>query len=104
METPLSLDQRMQLSKCGIGRVERNFSHSKDTLIGWNQLVIPDGTTIVSGSQDGMVKVWDGKSGKELLTLQGHSDRVRSVAVTPDGKTIVSGSYDKTIKVWDAKS
>ena len=34
----------------------------------------------------------------------GHSDRVKTVAISPDGKYIVSGSYDKSIKVWDLPS
>ncbi|KAG2117466.1 hypothetical protein DEU56DRAFT_748096 [Suillus clintonianus] len=33
--------------------------------------------------------------------FRGHTDSVRSVAISPDGKRIVSGSWDKTIRVWD---
>jgi WD40 repeat protein/predicted Ser/Thr protein kinase len=33
-------------------------------------------------------------------TLSGHSDVIRSVAISPDGQTLVSGSYDRTIKLW----
>ena len=83
----------------------------------------PDGTTIVSGSADQTIKVWDaGVSAAPLnhmlkpersetlaasLELKAekqsaHSDWVQSVAFSPDGKTIVSGSWDETIKVWDA--
>ncbi|KAI8820918.1 WD40-repeat-containing domain protein [Chytriomyces cf. hyalinus JEL632] len=63
--------------------------------------VTPDGKTIVSGSDDMKVKVWDTETGICTSTLEDHSDWVTSVAMTPDGKTIVSGSDDMTVKVWD---
>lgn len=36
-----------------------------------------------------------------IMTLEGHSGIVSSVAVTPDNSKIVSGSSDHTIKIWD---
>jgi WD40 repeat protein len=48
------------------------------------------------------VKVWDAQTGQDLLTLQGHTDPVSSVAVSADGQRIISGSWDGTVKVWDA--
>jgi WD40 repeat protein/serine/threonine protein kinase len=39
-----------------------------------------------------------------LLTLQGHTGNIHSVAYSPDGKRLASGSGDTTVKVWDAQT
>ena len=42
--------------------------------------------------------VWELASGELKSTLKGHTDLVRSVAISPDGTTIVSGSDDLTVR------
>lgn len=59
-----------------------------------------DSKTVVSGSTDKTIKVWNLATGREVRTLTGHSSDVRSVALSADSQTLVSGSTDKTIKVW----
>ena len=61
----------------------------------------PDGTKIISGSDDETIKIWDTNKGDHLQTLRGHADYVNSVAYSPDGTKIISGSLDKTVKIWD---
>ena len=65
-----------------------------------------DGRTIVvSGSDDGTVRVWDAATGTPVGDpLTGHTGPVNAVAVGElDGRTIVvSGSDDGTVRVWDA--
>jgi WD40 repeat protein len=79
------------------------------TLLGHSMLInsvaiTPDGQTLVSGSADKTVKIWNLASGSPIKTLTGHSSTVEAVAISPDGKTIVSGGYDSTIKVWNLAS
>ena len=62
----------------------------------------PDGTSIVSASDDHTLKGWDARSGRLLLTLAGHTGSVNACAYSPDGTSIVSASEDRTLKVWDA--
>ena len=58
----------------------------------------PDGSRIVSGSDDWTVRIWNVATGESEKELKGHSDWVRSVAFSPDGSRIVSGSMDETVQ------
>jgi WD40 repeat protein len=62
----------------------------------------PNGRTLVSGSQDKTIKLWDAASGCQLRSLSGHSSYVTSVAFSPDGRTLASAGIDMTIRLWDA--
>ena len=44
-------------------------------------------------------RVWDADDEKdqEVMVMEGHTDLVRSAALSPDNKTVVSGSNDKAI-------
>ncbi|MCA2850257.1 MAG: hypothetical protein IM455_06195 [Microcystis sp. M076S1] len=64
----------------------------------------PDGKTLVSGSDDKTIKLWNVETGKEIRTLYGHDNSVTSVNFSPDGKTLVSGSDDNTIKLWNVET
>ena len=45
-----------------------------------------------------------GQERKPEPVVQGHSDDVRSVALSGDGSLALTGSYDRTAILWDAKS
>jgi WD40 repeat protein len=65
----------------------------------------PDGTCIISGSNDNTIRLWDVHSGKAIGSpFQGHANSVWSVAFSRDGMHIISGSFDHTVRLWDVKS
>ena len=59
-----------------------------------------DCRTLAAGSKDCMVHVYDLETGKETLTLIGHSDQVTSVCFVGNGK-LCSASGDTTLGIWD---
>jgi WD40 repeat protein/class 3 adenylate cyclase len=77
----------------------------------------PDGQRIITGAAMGdkpaskyaasdsgvrTARIWDAASGRELLSLKGHSDGLYAVAFSPDGQRVLTASWDKTAKVWEA--
>jgi WD40 repeat protein len=64
----------------------------------------PDGQRLATGGDDNTVKIWDVASGRELLTLRGHTAEVYTVAFSPDGRWIASAGEDSTVKIWDART
>ncbi len=60
----------------------------------------PDGKRLATASEDQTAKVWDAETGKELLTLRGHSGSVYGVAYSPDGKRLATASADGTVQVY----
>ncbi len=53
---------------------------------------------LASGSDDGMVRLWNIDTKTEIATLRGHTD-VNSVAFSRDGETLTSGDSIKTV-LW----
>jgi RNA polymerase sigma factor (sigma-70 family) len=61
----------------------------------------PNGRTLASAGMDGVIRLWDTWSGKELGRLEGHRGWVMAIAFSPDGRRLVSASTDTTAVVWD---
>ena len=69
----------------------------------------PDSRTLAAGARDGIIPLWDVKTGQLLRELHGLSDvrDVRAVGFSRDGKVLATGDYDNkqslpVIRLWDA--
>lgn len=60
-----------------------------------------DGKTLASGGRDGLIKLWDTASRRELMTWTGNEGGVWSLAYSPDGRTLASGGKDNLVKLWE---
>lgn len=81
--------ERMSLSPSGVVAAA-NFS--------------PDGKWIVTGSWDNTARIWDSRTGKDVLKLVGHTGFVNSACFSPDGTQVLTASDDRTAKLWNAKT
>jgi WD40 repeat protein/serine/threonine protein kinase len=63
-----------------------------------------DPRSVVSGGDDGDVRICDATSGATRHRLIGHSHEVVTVDVTSDGLAIVSGGRDGSPRIWDART
>jgi WD40 repeat protein len=60
----------------------------------------PDGSQLVSWSDDKILRVWEIASGKEVRRLEGHTNFIQDVEWSPDGARIVTASMDKTARMF----
>jgi RNA polymerase sigma factor (sigma-70 family) len=63
----------------------------------------PDGSSLVSSSRDGSVRVWDASTGEEKMVLA-HPGPVLSLAIDPNGKDVTTVGSDGRLRVWDLKT
>jgi sugar lactone lactonase YvrE len=56
---------------------------------------------LASASMDRTVRLWDLLQFRELHTLNGHHQAVRSLAFTADGRRLASGASDRVIRLWE---
>lgn len=82
-----------------------------------NALAIsPDGSRLMVGNDgdgvniggldplDASIVLLDAETGETLLTLEGHTGGVRSIAFSPDGRYALSGAGDTTVRLWDVST
>ncbi len=81
----------------------------------WCVVWSPDGTKVLTGGQDNTARIWDARSGRELLVLKGHTDVIHSATFSPDGTKVLTSTVhfpsfatsnrpDGTARIWDATS
>jgi dipeptidyl aminopeptidase/acylaminoacyl peptidase len=69
----------------------------------------PDGKTIATGTgayaftglHEGLVRLWEPRTGRQLRVLAVSGPAVTSLAFSPDGKLIAAASWDLRLQVWD---
>lgn len=79
--------------------LQRRFlkRHTDDVYdVAWS----PDSRRVITGSVDNTCIVWDVARGKDITTLEGHSQFVQGVCWDPAGAYLVSQSNDRSVRVY----
>jgi WD40 repeat protein len=64
----------------------------------------PQGHIVVSGSEDGMLRLYDLESKNLIRAIPAHQFRMWTLAFHPQGSLLASGAHDDTVKIWNVES
>jgi WD40 repeat protein len=63
-----------------------------------------DGRVLASGSEEGIIRLWEVPGEQSLATLQAHTGPAYGVALSADGRLLASGGRDGTVRLWETLS
>jgi len=64
----------------------------------------PDGSRVITANADGTAKIYEARSGRLLMSLEGHGGAVLDATFSPDGTLVATSSEDGFARVWDAET
>lgn len=67
----------------------------------WAMAITYDGKTLITGSWDRSIRLWDIDQRRLLRTIIGHGDIILSITLAMQDKVLLSGSRDGTIRSWE---
>ncbi|MGH9464902.1 MAG: WD40 repeat domain-containing serine/threonine protein kinase, partial [Thermoanaerobaculia bacterium] len=82
-----------------VPRLVRQWAHAGPVVVA---RFSPDGTRVVTVSEDGTARVWSVASGEPLAGPLRHDDRLSWAEFSPDSRQILTAGVDADARLWDA--
>jgi WD40 repeat protein len=60
-----------------------------------------DDRWLITTAKETVVRIWDYKSGKQIIELDKHQDFVLSAVFTNDDTKVITVSVDKSLMLWE---
>ena len=61
----------------------------------------PDDRFVLTGSKDGLLRLFDAKSVRQLQIFSGHTAEINDITFSSDGNLVLTASVDQTARLWD---
>jgi WD40 repeat protein len=74
------------------------YSNVAATSLAWS----PDGSYLAGAFYEGLVRIWDTRSGRMVLSLVGNEAFISDVEWSPDGRYLATQAFDNSIRLWEA--
>lgn len=96
-----SKDKSVRVWDLARGREQRCYANRTNRSVA----ISGDGMLALSGNiSDGMVRLWEVQTGKELRRFKGHMSWVLGLAFAPGRRLALTSSADGTIRLWEIDS
>ncbi|ODV61947.1 WD repeat MDV1/CAF4 family protein [Ascoidea rubescens DSM 1968] len=100
---PNSVTAANYLSSINIVRnYEQNYTTSRNGQVPFVGTLQCYDAALASGTADGIVRLWDLRSGEIVRSLIGHTGPVTSLQF--DDVNLITGSLDRSIRIWDLRT
>jgi WD40 repeat protein len=106
-----------ELEKLIVNESKESADHTSDDAIDISSVLLstsssaatsvcfsPNGKLIADAGGDGLLQVWNSKSGIVKFSFRAHEEAIHSISFCPTSKFIASASEDGTVKIWDLTS
>jgi len=64
----------------------------------------PDGKLLATGTEDGIARIWDARTGGLMRELVGHRQQINAVAFSPDGRRLLTGGGASSARIWSVET
>ncbi|XP_022102528.1 NACHT domain- and WD repeat-containing protein 1-like [Acanthaster planci] len=101
MYDSLGKTKTLELIDSDQGRVIGELKHADQVL---SIAVSPNEKSLVVGSNDNDVDLWNLTTFSKIASMKGHTGRVKTTAFSPDGNLTATGADGGEIIIWDVQS
>src|SRR5262249_53395898 len=70
----------------------------------WKAVLSADGRYAAASSEEGVVSLWNARTGEKVGTFKCGDKMVWAVALAPDGATLAAGGEDEGVRLWDVET
>ena len=95
--------QAEQALRDALGRLQTLAVLTGDTEAVHSAVFSADGSRILTASQDGTVRLWDARTGGQLMLIKVPGG-VEDAAFSPEGSRIVTAGADGWVRIWNARN